>query len=476
MSIVPIILAGGSGTRLWPLSRDLCPKQVLSLFGEGTMLQATVERLAGYPGMEPPIVVANESHRFFVAEQFRVIGKKPAAILLEPEGRNTAPAVCVGALWAKMRGAGDDAILLVLPADHHVADVPAFHEALSRAVALAESGRLVTFGIVPDRPETGYGYLRKGEKLPGFPEGCFALDAFVEKPPRDLALDFLASGEYFWNAGMFVFKAGAVLAEISRAAPEIIQTCAESIEQGSADLDFFRLDPAVFARSPSISIDYAVMEKAASGAVVTVEMGWSDLGSWEALWRIGAKDENANVTSGDVVLHDAAGSLIYAEERMVAAVGVRDLVVAETADAVLIAPRDRGEDVKFVVSTLKAGNRREAAAHRKVYRPWGSYESMVEDQRFQVKRITVKPGARLSLQKHFHRAEHWVGVRGTGIVTRGGESFILREDESVYIPLGTVHRLENPGSIPLEIIEIQTGSYLGEDDIVRMEDDYGRNA
>lgn len=472
--IIPVVLAGGSGTRLWPFSRELNPKQLLSLVNERTMLQSTVLRLQGMDGCGAPIVICNDSHRFLVAEQLRVIGVQPSAIILEPVGRNTAPAIAIGALCAL--SVDPSALLLVLPADHHIRDVQGFRQAVRTAAQFAARDHLVTFGIVPGSPETGYGYIRKGERLsaPDEPE-VLAIGRFVEKPDLETARRYVDSGEYCWNSGMFVFGASQVIEELERQAPEMVAACREAYANGRPDLDFYRLDREAFAACPGDSIDYAVMEKTRKGAMVPLDAGWSDLGSWEALWEIGAKDAEENVLHGDVLVHDVERCYINASSRLVAAVGLRGHIIVETSDAVFISPRDKAQDVKAVVAQLKARRREEALTHARVYRPWGAYESLNEGNRFQVKRITVKPGAVLSLQKHHHRAEHWIVVHGTALVTRGDETFLLKEDESTYIPLGTHHRLENPGKIPLELIEVQSGSYLGEDDIVRFEDVYGRH-
>lgn len=471
--IIPVILAGGSGTRLWPLSREQHPKQLLSLVDDKTMLQNTVLRLMSFPQVGQPMVICNEGHRFMVAEQLRAIGVDQAAIILEPMGRNTAPALAVAAIQALENG--DDPILMVLPADHNIEEVAALHQAISLGFGLSEKGYLITFGIVPHAAETGYGYIHKGELLsPGTDSNAVAITEFVEKPDKETARKYLDSGNYCWNSGMFMFKASGVLGELERFAPDIVAACRSAVAKGRKDLDFFRLDKGAFADCPSDSIDYAVMEKTDRGAMIPLSAGWNDLGSWDALWQVGKKDEHGNVIHGDVLTHEVKDSFLHAETRMVAAVGLENHVVVETADAVLIAPRDRVQDVKRIVAQLKNVRREEAAIHKKVYRPWGSYEGIDLSANFQVKRITVKPGARLSLQKHFHRAEHWVVVRGTAIVTKGDEEFVLKEDESTYIPLGVIHRLENPGKIDLELIEVQSGSYLGEDDIVRFEDVYGR--
>jgi mannose-1-phosphate guanylyltransferase/mannose-6-phosphate isomerase len=472
--IVPIVLAGGSGTRLWPLSRELYPKQLLRLIGDGTMLQETLRRLEAVERMAPPVVICNEEHRFMVAEQLRSAGIDPMGIVLEPVGRNTAPAVAVAAIFALRRF--ESACLLVLPADHHIDRPEAFRDALSAAAACAEADRLVTFGIVPDAPETGYGYIRKGPELQGsaLDGKGYAIDAFVEKPDRPTAEEYLASGRYLWNSGMFLFSAAVVLEELRRLAPDIVSACEASVAKGRSDLDFFRLDAAAFGACPSDSIDYAVMEKTAIGAMVPLDAGWNDLGSWEALWQVGRRDGADNVVHGDVLLHDVRRCYVHAEDRLVAAVGVSDHVVVETADAVFLSPRDRVQDIKHLVERLKAGGRIEASAHRKVYRPWGVYESVFASERFQVKRLFIQPGARVAVQMHHHRAEHWIVVNGTALVQKGEERFLLREDESTYIPSGVIHRLENPGRIPLEIIEVGTGSYLAEDDVIRYEDDFGR--
>ena len=468
--VIPVILAGGSGTRLWPLSRELHPKQLLDLVDEQTMLQSTVKRLEGFEGISSPMVICNENHRFMVAEQLRAMGAEPRDIILEPVGRNTAPALAVAAIRAL--DFEDDPILLVLPADHTIANEKALHAAMSLGVTHSQEGRLITFGIVPEGPETGYGYIKKGEPAGG--GGAVAIDRFVEKPDLETAKSYVNSRDYCWNSGMFMFRAKDVLAELDRFVPEIVTTCRVAVAGGQGDLDFFRLDKEAFSDCPEDSIDYAVMEKTDKGVMIPLSAGWNDVGSWDAIWQIGEKDASGNVKKGDVLLHDVENSLLQAENRMIAAVGLTDIIVVETKDAVLVAPRDRGQDVKEIVRQLKESKRGEAQLHTVVYRPWGSYEGIDVDDRFQVKRISVKPGAELSLQKHFHRAEHWVVVKGSAIVTRGDEKILLKEDESTYIPLGEVHRLENPGRIPLELIEVQSGSYLGEDDIVRLEDNYGR--
>lgn len=468
--VIPVILAGGSGTRLWPLSRELHPKQLLGLIDESTMLQNTILRLAGFDGVAPPIVICNENHRFMVAEQLRSIGVEPLAIMLEPVGRNTAPALAAAAF--KALETEENPTLLVLPADHTIQLAEKLHDAMAQGVALAATGRLITFGIEPASPETGYGYIRKGAPVDG--GSAVMIDRFVEKPDLETAQSYLDSGDYCWNSGMFMFGARQVLDELERFTPDIVTSCRMAVERGREDLDFFRLDHDAFSACPEDSIDYAVMEKTDKGVMVALSAGWNDVGSWDAIWQIGEKNEAGNVVKGDVFTHDVSSSLLQAESRMIAAIGIQDMIVVETKDAVLVAPRNRGQDVKRIVAQLKAKDRYEAMMNTVVYRPWGSYEGIDLSDRFQVKRITVNPGAELSLQKHFHRAEHWVVVRGTALVTRGEETILLREDESTYISLGTVHRLENPGKIPLELIEVQSGSYLGEDDIVRLEDNYGR--
>jgi len=472
--IVPVILAGGSGTRLWPLSRELFPKQLLPLLGNDTMLQSTVLRLSEMEEVEEFIVICNENHRFLVAEQLRAVESKPATIILEPVGRNTAPAVAIAAL--KVLAAGGDPNIVILPADHHIDDIASFQEALRAAADFSSEGYLVTFGIIPHSPQTGYGYIRKGEKISSSSNNVCALriEKFIEKPSIERARELVASECYFWNSGMFMFQASRVLQELERFAPSIVQSCRQAFETGLRDLDFYRLDAGAFEACPADSIDYAVMEKTENGIVLPLHCTWDDIGSWDALWRINDRDGSENVMVGDVLVHDVENSYIHATSRLVAAVGIRNHVIVETPDAVLISPRDRVQDVKILVNKLKAENREEALSHRKVYRPWGAYEPIDVDRRFQVKRITVKPGAKLSLQRHFHRAEHWVVVRGTALVTRDDEEILLKEDESIYIPLGVRHRLENPGRIPLEIVEVQSGSYLGEDDIVRFDDIYGR--
>jgi len=466
--IVPVILSGGSGSRLWPLSRELYPKQFLPLVDSQTLLQNTVLRVRNVTGIMPPLVICNEAHRFMVAEQMRLVDIAPAAVMLEPVGRNTAPAVAVAALQAL--AAGDDPVLLVLPADHAIDDTASFCQAVEAALPYAAEGLLITFGIAPRSPETGYGYIKAGTA-----QGAVcAVERFVEKPAAATAQAYLESGEYYWNSGMFLFRASSFLEELNRFAPAIVSACRQAHSTGQADLDFIRLDHAAFAACPSDSIDYAVMEKTANAAVMPLNVGWSDVGSWAALWEIGQRDEHQNLVQGDVLSVATERSYIHAEDRLVATIGVDDLVVVETADAVLIAHRDRVQDVKSIVNQLKENQREEARSHRKIYRPWGSYDSIDSAERFQVKRITVAPGARLSLQMHHHRAEHWTVVRGTARVTRGDEEFLLTENQSTYIPLGVQHRLENPGKIPLELIEVQSGSYLGEDDIVRFDDVYGR--
>ncbi len=476
--IIPVILAGGSGTRLWPLSRQLYPKQFMQLVEAHTLLQSTLLRLTTLDGVQPPIIVCNDEHRFIVAEQLREIDIQPQAIVLEPVGRNTAPAITVAGLMAQSKD--KEAILLVLPADHFIENHQGLVRTVTQGTRLARQGKMVTFGVVPQGPETGYGYIRKGAPV-NLPDGAdgglpaWQIGQFVEKPDLKTAESYLASGDYCWNSGMFVFRADRLLEELQTHAPDIIAACRQAIAKAQADLDFCRLDRAAFETCPSDSIDYALMEKTNSGAMVALASPWNDLGSWEALWQAGRKDEDQNVVHGDVCLQNVKNSFVYASSRLVTAVGLSDHVVVETKDAVFVAPRDHVQQVKKLVDKLKGMNRDETYAHKKVYRPWGNYENVDISERFQVKRITVKPKAILSGQRHFHRAEHWVVVHGTARVTRGEEVFILKEDESTYIPLGTIHRLENPGKIPLELIEVQSGSYLGEDDIERFDDVYGRH-
>ncbi|WP_428745723.1 mannose-1-phosphate guanylyltransferase/mannose-6-phosphate isomerase [Syntrophotalea sp.] len=576
--IVPVILSGGAGTRLWPLSRELYPKQLLPLVGDHTMLQETALRLEGVRDLAAPLVVCNEAHRFMVAEQLRQVGCPASTIILEPVGRNTAPAVAVAALRAMAEG--DDPLLLVLPADHVIERPEALRQAVGLGAPAAEEGGLLTFGIVPTAPETGYGYIKGGplsvvrgplqeepdgtnrpptvdrssttdngqrtadrfdngqrttdkEHIKGGPWSVvrgplqeepdetnrpptagrgsttdngqrtadwfdngqrttdrfdngqrttdrfdngpiLSVSRFVEKPDRATAEQYLAAGDYYWNSGMFLFKASSYLRELEKFAPQMVACCRDALDRAQRDLDFTRLDAEAFAACPSDSIDYAVMEKTADAAVIPLDAGWNDVGSWSALWEVGERDENGNVTRGDVLTQNSRNCYLHAEQRLVAAVGLENHVVVETADAVLVAPRDQVQDVKAIVQQLKARGRDEALLHRRVNRPWGAYEGLASDARFQVKRITVAPEASLSLQLHHHRAEHWIVVKGTARVTRGEETFLLSENESTYIPLGVPHRLENPGKIALEMIEVQSGSYLGEDDIVRFEDRYGR--
>ncbi len=474
--IVPVILSGGSGSRLWPLSRQLYPKQLLALTGESTLIQQTANRLRGMDDAAPPIVICNEEHRFLVAEQMQETGIQPGAIILEPMGKNTAPAVAVAAFHAMEKGA--DPLLLVLPADHIIKRLDVFQDAVQAGSTYAENGGLVTFGIVPQGPETGYGYIKKGQVVKEFTdrmvEGIYEVEQFVEKPDRSTAKKYVESGEYFWNSGMFLFKAGVYLEELKKFEPDMHRYAKEACQKAVRDLDFTRLDRDAFEKCPSDSIDYAVMERTDRALVVPVDAGWSDIGSWSALWETGLKDSDGNVLHGDVITHDTKGSYLYSDGRLIAAVGLRDHIVIETADAVLVAPKNRVQEIKTIVNYLKGRNRQEAYLHRRVYRPWGSYETIATGDRFQVKLITVNPGATLSLQMHHHRAEHWVVVKGTALVTKDDHTIMLSENQSTFIPLGTKHRLENPGVIPLELIEVQSGSYLGEDDIVRFDDVYGR--
>ncbi len=466
--LVPVIMAGGAGTRLWPLSRESYPKQFLALAGEDSMLQETLLRLEGL-NLGAPLVICNEAHRFLVAEQLRQIDALGGNILLEPAGRNTAPAVALAALRAT--ATGDDPLLLVLAADHLIQDAAAFRAAVQHAQPLAEAGKLVTFGIVPKTPETGYGYIRCGEAVN---ESAWQVGAFVEKPALDRARQYLASGEYLWNSGMFCFRASRYLEELDRFRPDILAACRAAMAHSAGDMDFVRVDEAAFMACPEDSIDYAVMERTESAVVVPLDAGWSDVGAFAALWDVLPKDEAGNVLRGDVMLHDSHDNLVMAENALVATVGLRDTVVLQTKDAVMVAPRDRVQEVKQIVAQLKAEGRSEHRVHRQVYRPWGHYDSVDAGQRYQVKRITVSPGAKLSVQMHHHRAEHWIVVSGTASVTLDGAEHLLTENQSIYLPVGAVHALENPGKIPLELIEVQVGSYLGEDDIVRLEDRYGR--
>ena len=463
--IQPIILAGGTGSRLWPLSRELYPKQLLRLTNHSSLLQTTLLRVAHLPGVLPPLIVVGEVHRFITLTQIEELGCfSNYTILLEPVGRNTAPATCAAAEFC--RHLGDEVILLVLPADHVVLQPEKFVAAVHRAVVLAEAGAVVTFGIEPTGPETGYGYIERGEG------GQIA--SFKEKPDQAVARNYVAAGNYLWNSGMFAFSIRTFLGEMEKFGPEILAFMQEAVHKGVSDGRFFRLDADAMTSCPSDSIDYALMEKTTKGAVVAADLGWSDIGSWKALWDVLGKDENGNVVQGDVLLEDTKNCLVKSENVLVATIGMEDTLVVETADAILVAPLSRSQDVKKVVARLKASARKEFSLHTTVYRPWGSYTVLEELPRFQIKRITVNPRAKLSLQMHHHRHEHWVVVSGTAKITNGDEEALFYENQSSYIPAGTVHRLENPGVIPLELIEVQIGSYLGEDDIIRFEDVYGR--
>ena len=465
-SVTPVILSGGSGTRLWPLSREAHPKQFLPVIGEHSLLQATALRLQGL-NASAPIIVANETHRFLVAEQLQALGIKASALLLEPIGRNTAPAIAAAAYQAL--ASDTDAVLLVMPSDHAIRDVQGFQAAVALALSVAQQGGLVTFGIVPEAPETGFGYIKAGAG-----EGIRAIERFVEKPDADTAIAYVASGDYFWNSGMFLFKASRYLEELALSQPEMVRLAKLAVENAQTDADFIRLDKDAFTAMPSDSIDYAVMEKTQHGFVLPISVGWSDVGSWQALWQVSEQDGNGNAHHGDVLAVDCQNTLALGDKRLLALLGLKDIVVVDTDDALLVAHKDRVQEVKDIVSQLKLANRSQATWHRKVFRPWGNYDSVDAGPRFQVKRIVVKPGAQLSLQMHHHRAEHWIVVSGTAKVTCDDKVFMLSENQSTYIPLGSKHRLENPGNIALELIEVQSGSYLGEDDIIRFDDVYGR--
>lgn len=471
MSITPVILCGGSGSRMWPLSRGGYPKQFLKLHGDHSLLQQTATRLVGMADVAAPLLISNQEHRFLVAEQLRAVGMDQARVVLEPMGRNTAPAVAAAAVIALEDN--PDAMLLVLPSDHVIQFGEVFQALVAQAASVAASGKLVTFGIAPTEPNTGYGYIRRGDSLSG---DAYAVAAFVEKPDAVRAAGFVASGDYYWNSGMFMFRADVYVRELAAYQPAMLAAVQDAVAKGVRDLDFLRLDADAFAASPADSIDYAVMEKTQHAAVITAAgLGWSDIGSWSALRDVTEQDEAGNSVLGDVMLDRVSGSYIRSETRMIAAIGVQDLVIVETADAILVAHKDHVQDVKKIVERLNEAGRSESVTHRRVYRPWGSYEGIDAGSRFQVKRIVVNPGASLSLQMHYHRAEHWIVVKGTAKVVNGDQVILLSENQSTYIPLGTTHRLENPGKMPLELIEVQSGSYLGEDDIVRFEDVYGRS-
>ncbi|HFK5135874.1 TPA: mannose-1-phosphate guanylyltransferase/mannose-6-phosphate isomerase [Escherichia coli] len=466
--IIPIIMAGGSGTRLWPLSRSLYPKQFLSLINENSLLQETLKRLDGLNCL-PPVIVSNNEHRFIVAEQLRQFGVDDFQIILEPVGRNTAPAVALAALKSlELHG---DHHMLVLAADHAIQDIEAFHAAVLAAEQESVDNKLVTFGIVPTKPETGYGYIKKGEQVKN---SVFKVNSFVEKPDLETAKNYLEQKCYLWNSGMFMFKASVYLDELKKFRPDILAACKESLSSASTDLDFIRLNSDVFAECPDESIDYAVMEKTQDCVVIPLDADWSDIGSWTSLWEISEKDEHENVSHGDVINYNSRNNYIYSEGSLISTVGVNNLIIVQTKDALLVAQQDNVQDIKKIVEILKKQKRSEHISHREVYSPWGRYDSVERGDRYQVKRITVKPGECLSTQMHHHRAEHWVVVAGTAKVTCGERTFFVTENESTFIPIGTVHTLENPGKIPLEVIEIQSGVYLGDDDIVRLSDKYGR--
>ncbi|MCT7942955.1 mannose-1-phosphate guanylyltransferase/mannose-6-phosphate isomerase [Shewanella holmiensis] len=466
--ILPVIMAGGTGSRLWPLSRDLMPKQFLKLDGDTTMLQATVQRLQGLDALAP-LVICNEEHRFIAAEQMRQINQLDHNLILEPAGRNTAPAIALAAMTAVKKG--QDPLLLVLAADHIISDSEQFRQVVAQASEFAAADNLVTFGIVATGPETGYGYIKRGEEK----SGAYSVLQFVEKPDLETAKCYVSSGEYYWNSGMFIFKASVYLAELKQHRPDIYSACEQAMAEVDPDLDFIRLNKEAFLACPDDSIDYAVMENTTKAVVVPLNAGWSDVGSWSSLWDVTTKDQNNNVHKGDVLSVASKHNYVFAETGLVATVGLENIIVVQTKDAVLVAAKDKVQDVKSIVQQLKGTGRTEHRIHREVYRPWGKYDSIDNGDRFQVKRITVKPGEKLSIQMHHHRAEHWIVVTGTAKVTNGEKEILLTENQSTYIPVGVVHALENPGKVPLELIEVQSGSYLGEDDIVRFEDRYGRN-
>ena len=465
--MIPVILSGGSGSRLWPLSRKNKPKQFLTLFGDSSMFQSTLTRLNGLESLEAPLIVCNNEHRFMVAEQLQEIGLDAKGIILEPCARNTAPAIALAALKAMENG--EDPLLLILAADHLISDVAVFHKAIQQAQILAEQDKLVTFGIQPQSAHTGYGYIEAEEK-----SKPSSVKRFIEKPDLATAESYLSAGNFFWNSGMFLFKASAYIKELARFSPEMLSSCKQSLEKAVIDLDFVRVDPELFEQSPSDSIDYAVMEKTDKAMVVPLDAGWSDVGSWSSLWEAFTRDADQNVLIGDVLVENVHNAYIHSENRLVTVLGLDDVIVVETHDAVMVAHKDQAQKVKTIVEELTRQNRKEVITHRKCYRPWGNYDSVDMGDRFQVKRILVNPGASLSLQMHYHRAEHWVVVSGTAEVTRDDEVMLLGENESTFIPLGSVHRLRNPGRVPLEIIEVQSGAYLEEDDIIRLQDTYNR--
>jgi mannose-1-phosphate guanylyltransferase/mannose-1-phosphate guanylyltransferase/mannose-6-phosphate isomerase len=469
--VIPVILCGGSGTRLWPISRDTYPKQFIPLVTNKPMIVDTIKRISARADFEPPVFISLDIHRFILLDELKKENIRPKAILLEPEGKNTAPAVASVALFLQHEEI--DPIMVVLPADHVISNGKIFNDCLDKAIQYAKKDWLVTMGITPDKPETGFGYIKKGNAVDD-KNFCFKVESFVEKPDINTARNYLESGEYLWNSGMFVFKTGIFLQELKKFSPEILTACKDACDNAKTDLSFIRLDKPAFSKSKSDSIDYAVMEKTDRAVVVPLDAGWSDVGSWKSLYEFGLKDANNNVISGDVIYEDAANCLIRSEDRLVAALGIKDLVIVDTPDALLVANKEQSQNIKSIVNILKDKSRNECFTHLEVFRPWGSYKNIAKGDRFLVKKIIVNPGAELSYQMHYHRAEHWVVVSGTAIVTKDGEEILLREDESIYLPLGVKHRLKNPGIISLEIIEVQTGSYLAEDDIQRFDDVYGR--